>query len=346
MLRSRRMFSAPLAVALSLVLTGQAAGATWSPRTQVADRYDVVAELVTLGSSTAVVASWDYDESVLEVRRSLDSGATWSEPVLSDFAYPDAALAGRGRYVDVAWLQGPDVFYARSTDGGSSFAAPRLLSSLASASNVEVARGAHGVVAVLWQEESADGCCRVRVRVSRDFGVSFGAPKTLSGPVDPGANVAVGDGVVYASFPDQGVGLLLRRSVDGGSSWSAADRMTSSGRSPTFAALGSEVYFVYEGDDGIRLRHSVNGGYTWSSSRTVTQGLFPVISLGDGVLRLAYRQNGNVKYRQTTNALAWSAGETVASDGVPLGVGLAVRAIVLYGAPSYLIQHIYVKTRQ
>lgn len=343
---------------LSLVLAGQAAAAGWSAPTALTNSGNAgEGGLVTLGTSTAVAVY--RNNSRIVVRRSTSSGGSWSSPVRlsEDGHYP--AIAGRGTSVDVVWIQGERIRYARSTNSAASFGASVALSSgtYVDAGVPAVGRGPNGLVAVAWMEANKVPCCDapwpIRVRVSINGGASFGPATTVGTGWDP--VVAVGKGVVYLGYQSiigSRTGVTIRRSNDAGASWkSSADITTSSYRSfrLSLTAAGSTAYLAYgDRDDNaedvetswVRVHRTSDKGMAWTRGKNLTssalgsQASDPVVSLNGGVARVVYSRPGpTIWYSESPDGKVWSAEQQVTpGSDTPLGVGHASRSIALYAA--------------
>ena len=189
------------------------------------------------GDLVALIVHFDeVDDSILRLyaRTSFDDGATFADPVLVDpvgeSIESEALSTGPGGLVHVVWAGSRngslrDVFYARSTDHGLSFAPPVRLDT-SSAPNatrsrlVSIASGATGHVVVSWLEGA-----EVHVNASHDGGASWDGDESLgAGIVGSGGPrlSANGSGHValfwQASHPD-GVGVMATSSRDHGVTW-------------------------------------------------------------------------------------------------------------------------------
>jgi hypothetical protein len=144
------------------------------------------------------VAAGDVREVV--VARSADGGRSWDEPVNVQrdgwviagcpHAGPSMQVDARGG-VHVAWWSGKPgaagAFYARSADGGRSFApaVPLGVAERSRAAHVQLAlaggaAGAAPRVVVAWDDGTAKSP-RVLLRVSHDGGARFGEATPVSG---------------------------------------------------------------------------------------------------------------------------------------------------------------------
>jgi hypothetical protein len=338
-------------VLLSLTLAGQVVAVTWSPPIPLTSSGGGFAEdVVAPGGSTAVAAyvEWNGSWYDVKVRRSTNSGSSWAPPQTLSTNGFDVAIAGRGSFIDVVWFDdGPDrIKYARSTDAGLSYGPPANLTPAGIwVKNLSVARNAEGLVVVAWQNGKTD---TVWARVSIDGGVSFGAATRLSDSVDLGTAAAVGKGVVYVVYARNFDVLRVRRSTDGGTTWSSP--MALSGDifaiTDTFAitAVGSSAYVAYTDEnpnaDGwgtVRYRRTTNKGASWSAERNLAPPKWrtwePDIDLKGGVVRAVFTRLGSefgAYYRSSSDGLTWSATEKVMDDGYEASVVRANKIIVLF----------------
>ncbi|WP_349281429.1 sialidase family protein [Polaromonas hydrogenivorans] len=167
--------------------------------------YPARAPSLAVGPGGAVYLAWtvgDNDAADIHVARSLDGGATFSQPqlVAPSPAYSDAprlAVDGAG-VVHLVYAQsqaGPferyGIRYTRSTDGGRSFAPPADISrpmpvGFQSAAFPALALDAGGRVVVVWElfEDAGRRPRGLGVAVSANGGRSFSRPGVVPGSVD------------------------------------------------------------------------------------------------------------------------------------------------------------------
>src|SRR6266404_8440454 len=140
---------------------------------------------VDLGGNIYVV--WEDDSNTnsnILFSRSTDGGVTFSAPKsLSDtsgFSFnPRIAVDTHGA-INVVWEDDSpgnlDVFFSRSTDGGTTFSAPIDLSAdAADSANPQVATDAAGNIFVVWENDTA-GALGILFSRSIDGGLTFSAP--------------------------------------------------------------------------------------------------------------------------------------------------------------------------
>ena len=149
------------------------------------------------------------------IARSTDGGVTWSTPVRAHadewvfdgcpHAGPSMQVDGAGR-VHIAWWTGREgaagAYYARSDDGARTFSEPVALgvAAFSRPAHVQLALSGNETVVAAWDDGTLE-TPRVRLRVSRDGGKSFG-PATDASEEGRAAGFpvvgTVGDSVVVA----------------------------------------------------------------------------------------------------------------------------------------------------
>jgi hypothetical protein len=347
------------AMLIALVLVGPTAAAvTWgTPKQLSAAEWATAAGLSTPSGSVAVaVYTEGHDPSPVYVRRSADSGATWSAPLLlSNDSSWRPAIAGRGTRVDVVWARAGRVRYRSSADGGATFAPTTTLSPAGQfAANPQVARGPGGRVAVVWER---GGTGAVRVRVSTDGGTSFAPARTLTNASDLSpASVAIGKGVIYFAYAAGSERIRVRRSLDAGASWSAPQRIRDKADAfdgVRMTADGKHAYIAYTAPNTapnwwkVRYRRTTDRGTSWSRQRDLSPASWtasnPRISLQGGTVRAAFERctpewdicvDQRVFYRESSGGITWApsqrASPSLLAEAMPGGVGFADKVLVLY----------------
>ena len=344
---SARRMSLPMAFGLVLIVAAQGIAASWSLPAKVFSRPHArafLSGLVTPSSSTAVALYETCGDNTpcysLEVRRTADGGMTWAPAILLSEDGFFSSIGGRGDKVDVAWVSDDGaVKYARSSDGGQSFANPKTIASVNhSGGATSVARGPNGLVAIAWVQNSWTG--KTRARVSTDGGYSFGAAQTIAtGTEYVGVRVAVGNGTVYVASV-KGPALSIRRSTDGGASWTTPQVMSGDTTADfSITVEGSDAYVAYP-SDGLRYRHTSDNGAHWSSELQLLKpnldldSFWPRLSLQGGVLRAVFNSNNGFFYRESSDGITWSSRELVSEIGYEGYVGFAGRPLVVYSADT------------
>lgn len=154
---------------------------------------------LALGPDGALYAAWRKvfpgDVRDVVVARSPDGGDTWDAPVRpreDGWVYSGCPHAGPSLAVDasgrmhIGWWTGKEgeagVYYARSNDGGHSFAAqPIAVDRTSRPSHVQVAVAGSGAVVISWDDGMAE-VPAVLLRTSVDGGTHFGDAVRASAP--------------------------------------------------------------------------------------------------------------------------------------------------------------------
>ncbi len=150
----------------------------------------------TLYSSWRKIFEGDVRDVVVAASR--DGGTTWSDPArprADDWVFPGcphagpSLRAGADGSVHIAWWTGKPgeagVWYARSTDGGATWAAqPIAIGERSSPAHVQLALAGSAVL-VAWDDGLGDRPV-VRLRASGDGGTTFGEAIDVSDPAVAG----------------------------------------------------------------------------------------------------------------------------------------------------------------
>lgn len=238
-------------------------GRTWGPPVTVNDGHEFGSHnfhALTAAPDGSLLATWlDAREgkSGVWMSRSTDGGRTWgiNRPIYTDPTCPccrtSVAVAGNGT-IYVAWraiLPGDvrDVVVTRSTDGGGSWAPPVRTRAddwvypgcPHAGPSLEV--DARGDLHVAWWT-GKEGEAGVYYARSADGGRSFTAQPVATGDRARPAHVqlAVSGERVYVAW-DDGLGemprVLLRRSIDGGSSFGPEELLSEPGVAASYPVL-------------------------------------------------------------------------------------------------------------
>lgn len=340
----------PAALLLSLAVAGQALAHTWSPQNGITSSGNGFADgLVTLNSTTAIAAYVEFNGSAYDVRvrRSTTSGDTWASPQIFSTDGYDSAISGLNPFVDLVWAENGQVMYVKSLDSGANYGLPLPLSPTGgSPTDLSVARGVNGVVVVAWQNGTTKA---IKARVSTDEGVTFGNTATISSSRIQymGTSVAVGYGVIYVAYKTTASKIKIKRSTNGGSSWSSPVGVTTTGYGVrdqfAITAEGTNAFIAYAvkhpnfaGSAAVRYRRTVNSGSSWSAEKNLAPATWktsePAITLQNGVVRACFTRDGGpggIYYRQSSNGTTWSASESVSTVGHDPSVGYAGKIVVL-----------------
>ena len=272
------------------------------------------------GTGVIVYADFSNGNSVAYLRRKVSGGAWQSQVRLSaqGICYGTVpAVDANGSNVDVVWVQetGSDctattsgqAYYMHSSDNGAHFTSPQGISgSTLRAGEIDVASGPNGEVLIGWTDDSNG---KMYVRSSTD-GVAFGSAQLIgttkatpwdgSSTLDGAVGVAIGSGVQYVAYLSNQSTIQVRRSTDGGASWSAATKIT--GQADGYSELSitaegsrADIGFaaLAKGHEWAQYRETKNGGASWKKPTNLTTpsqpyGTYTGVGLKDGTLRATY----------------------------------------------------------
>jgi hypothetical protein len=241
-------------------------------------------------------------------------------------------VAAGGNNVHAVWYDERDgnfeIYYKRSTDGGVSwFSDVRLTNNSALSAYPSVAVSGT-IVHIAWLDER-DGNQEIYFKRSTNGGISWGTDVRLTNATSSSGypSVAVSGSVVHVVWYDNRDGnqeIYYKRSIDGGSSWGAADtRLTnnsSSSTSPSASVSGSIVHVVWndyrDGNQEVYYKRSTDGGISWGADTRLTNNSgtsnSPSVSVSGSVVHAVWDDNrdGNAEiyYKRSTNGgVSWGA---------------------------------------
>jgi len=179
-------------------------------------------------------------------RSSYDGGVTWNSPIqflLSGKAHNEEMVA-EGKYVFLSWEQNGFVMFAASSNKGSSFNTPLIMSTFLSTSPIVRASGPN--VYLVWVKSPRNG---IYISISHDYGQTFpiAQQSLIPGAYEPEIGVQGSSNVYVVS-----AGIFFTYSHNNGTSFSPIVRIsqpgfsgTQAGREAMVSASGSYVYVTY-----------------------------------------------------------------------------------------------------
>ncbi len=327
-------------------MAASAADDAWDPPITIADSgvHSDDLQLVTDGTTiTAVWQGYDGSKYRLHTSSSTDQGATWGAPIiLSEPGHNAFApqLVTDGTTITIAWY-GDDgssdrVYTAHSTDGGTTWSTPFILSSAG-----QNARGprlaTHGTtITITWYENDAS-TFRIHASSSTNGGATWSAPVVLSVAGQTAYSpqiVADGPAITVAWSSTDGSDFQIRASSssDGGTSWSMPTTLSNPSHiawGPRLVTDGNVITVTWHESDGsdslILTASSADGGTTWSAPTTlsnpshIARGARQVT---DGsVITVTWYEGDGSNYRINTSSstdggTTWSAPVMVSEAGL------------------------------
>lgn len=310
--------------------------------------FEIGGGLAFTGRNSGALVFNDGDR--IYVTRTSSGGATWSAAsrVASPGIYAPFAIASRGQTIDLAYaFQGgsyDEIRYRRTVDGGKSWTKTKILT-FGRLADLAIARGPNGLVAIVaWVGDT------LNARVSTNGGASFGRIATLATFQPPStadyttgdAAVAIAGNTIVVSYWRSPSVLQVRRSTNGGHSWSPVQKIAKNQQEGynarnLLSAHGQDVVAVYASASTSRIRVSHDHGVTWGAPIPLEATADETVALGfsGGAWRLAWGGTDGAKYRESSDGRTWSTAETIASrpdyEYLPLSVGVlgGARAVAL-----------------
>ena len=225
-------------------------------------------------------------------KRSLDGGATWGPARrltwTSGWSYEPAIAVYSNNAIHVVWWESwPDyyeIYYKRSTDGGSSWGAVERLTWTPGNSYLPaVAADSNQSIYVVWYDDTP-GYQEIYFKKSPNGGSTWNPVERLTWISEESRHPrpAVDSNnalhfVWYVQTPEQAE-IHYRRSPNGGSTWSPDKRLTwTSGwsQNPDIAVgAGNSIHVVWTddtpGNHEVYYKGSPDGGLTWSLVQRLT----------------------------------------------------------------------------
>ncbi|MGI0018375.1 MAG: sialidase family protein [Nitrosotalea sp.] len=219
--------------------------------------------------------------------KSSDSGASFHVPVdisttTGQSGTPEVVVSGNNLYA--VWMDNTsgnyDIFFAKSTDGGDTFAAPIDISNLKGDSGYPQFTVWKNNVYVTWTQTMTGINYDVYFAKSSNNGDTFDKPINLSNNFGPsGWPKIASDGNIYVSWVDSSPGkfdVLITKSTDGGATFENAINLSNSKKESyenDMAALGNVVYMTWQ--EGQSGNHTI----VFSKSTTFVPEFGPLASL-------------------------------------------------------------------
>jgi len=250
-----------------------------------------VVDVDSMGNVEVAWASSMNGPRQVQFVRSTDLGVTFTKPInISKSAgegFAPVIAVDDSDAVNLAWQDSgspPDeILFSRSTDGGSTFSAPKKLSSgPAPASAPEIVMDRLGGLSVLWIEPQTGGGSRILVSRTIDGGQTFSVASVVASSRSADFSdlaVCIGRNITYLVFTDNNAGqVFLTQSQSDLLSFSSPRQIshsdTSKGvaHSPSVAVDGNgRIHAVWidssilGNDEGLLVYRSSSDGQTFTA---------------------------------------------------------------------------------
>lgn len=296
--------------------------------------YNPKRSITAIGDSVHIV--WmDKRDGNYEIyyKRSVDGGLNWGPDIrLTNDTLPsmDPTIEAVGSVVHVFWENGlydkEEIYYKRSTDGGSTWGVDTRLTNSDGFSGYSSASISGSLIHLVWFDMRT-GKYQVFYKCSTDGGTNWGTDTQLvnsSGMAASPMIVASGKSVnmVWYDNRDGNWEVYFKRSSDGGKSWAEDTRLTSNSGSsdfPVLAVSGSVIHVVWEdnrnGNYEVYYKRSTDGGINWGADTRLTNDAlvsdYASIAAVGSVVHIVWYDNRTgeyqIYYKQSTDGgLNWS----------------------------------------
>jgi hypothetical protein len=175
-----------------------------------------------------------------------------------------------------------EIYYKKSTNGGSSWSFKRLTSTSGSSIHPAIMVDASDNIHVLWADETP-GNYEIYYTKSTNGGGAWGSPKRLSWNSENSYNPAIETDstnihIVWDDYSPGKHQIYYRKSTNSGGTWGGTKRLTwntGSSLRPSIAVdSSSTIYVVWEdsapGNTEILYKISTNGGANWSNTKRLS----------------------------------------------------------------------------
>ncbi len=302
------------------------------------------ARCLTANGDTLHTVWYDRRDGVDEVyyKRSTNKGTTWEADtrLTNNIGFSiEPSVAVSGSFVHVIWYdKSPgnfEIFYKRSTDGGTTWGADIRLTNDDSVSNHPSVAAFGSNVYVVWEDNRTINW-EIFCKLSSDNGTTWGADTRLTNKAGNSyfATVEVFGSNVHIAWYDWRDGnseIYYKRSTNAGINWEADVRLTNNSFSsfyPSIGISGSNIHIVWfdnrEGNNEIYYKRSTNYGVNWGADTRLTNNsgasVYPNIAVSGLNVHFVWHDNsiGNtykIFYKRSTDGgIYWQAEEQLTSN--------------------------------
>ncbi len=269
----------------------------------------------------ALISQWQPDVRLTNV------------PIGSVTSYTKC-VAAAGNYIHVTWMDlrngNLEIYYKRSNDEGNSWGNDVRLTNDPADSDYPAISVSGQMVHIVWQDRR-DTNIEVYYKRSADGGATWDADVRLTANIYGSWNPSVtssGSDVIAAWYDsrDLNTEIYIKRSTNGGLTWSADTRLTNntgSSQLPSLYMDGSLVHLAWtdnrDGNPETYYKRSSDGGVTWGTdtrlSFNTSDSWYTSVSASGQNVHVVWRDDRHITkeiyYNGSTNGgLTWSGFDT------------------------------------
>jgi hypothetical protein len=298
-------------------------GTTWGTDTRLTNTNNSSSELASISvSGSSVHMVWlDYRDGNGEIyyKRSTNDGVSWEADVRltnNSFDSQTPSISVSGLDLHAVWYDNRDgnyeIYYKRSTDGGTSWSADTRLTNSSGQSWYPCVSVSGLNVHVVWYD-GRDGNDEIYYKRSTDGGTSWGSDARLTNntSLSQKPSVDVSGGIVQVlwwDIRDFNPEIYHKRSTDGGLTWSADTRLTDNAAdsyNPSVTVSGSTVHFVWydnrDGNNEIYYKRSTDAGVSWGADTRLTVNspgisYLPSVCVSGSYVHVVWTDNRDANY--------------------------------------------------
>jgi len=284
-------------------------------------------------------------------------GAAWTTKRLTNNVglSRDPAIAVDGSYVYAVWSDdttgNKEIYFRKSVDGGVTWQSAKRITNNTGVSHGPTIAVNGTDICVAWYD-STPGNNEIYFMKSTDRGSNWMSPHRITDNANDSLlpAIAISAANVYIVWQDLTPGnweIFFKRSIDGGSTWQSAKRLTNTSADslwPAITVFGSKIYLAWysntTGNDEIYLQKSLDGGTTWQSAKRLTNNagdsFAPTVAVNGANIYMAWSDstpgNSQIYFRKSTNGGAsWQSAKRLSNTtGKSINPAIAVKDEKVY----------------
>lgn len=244
-------------------------GATWSAKRLTWSSGSSYHPAIAIGQSDSIhIIYYDVTPGNAEIyyKKSTNGGSTWTTKRLTwngGFSSKSAIAVGSNYHIHVVWEDSSpgnaEIFYKKSTDGGTTWTTKRFTYNSGSSSRPAIATDSSNNISVVWHDNSP-GNTEIYYKKSTDGGVNWGGSKRITWNSDHSRHAAIAVDsnnnihIVWSNGPSGNVSLYYKKSTNGGVTWSTKRLSWSYASYPDISTdSNNNIHVVWEGPSNVAI---------------------------------------------------------------------------------------------